>query len=190
MELPRLRGDCLVSRGMELPELLSLGRFLLRDSRPCATGETIWEMEPAEPLQLDFPTLCALFELSRPLSTEPRYSATLGVVRCWWGKGRVTLFRNGKIRIQGHLDREEALRIAGPVYRLAWGAFPCGVCGGPSLRCASGECGACVEGWEEGGEAGEEGEVLLSLLEGGKEEASRALRRLARGEVRGRTRRG
>jgi hypothetical protein len=178
MELPRLRADCLVSEGMELPELLSRGRLLLRDSRPCATGETIWEVEPAEPLRLDFPTLRTLFELSRPLSTEPRYSAALGVVRCWWGKGRVTLFWNGKVRIQGHLGKEEALRIAGSVYRLAWGAFPCRVCGGPSLRCASGECGACVEGWEE---AEEGGEVLSPLLEGGREEASLALRRLARG---------
>ena len=56
------------------------------------------------------------------------------------------MFRNGKIKIQRCLDREDILRTAAKVSRLVWGAAICEVCKRPAIECASGRCGKCVVG--------------------------------------------
>jgi len=69
----------------------------------------------------------------------------LGVAKLMWKGREISIFKNGKIKIQRALNREEIIRVANSVARLIWGAELCEVCGQPALNCASGACGKCTQ---------------------------------------------
>lgn len=148
--VPKFRGDCLLSKGVELGDLLRLRKMALLYFQPCASerGKLMADVELREETAsfIEPETLCSLLEIHRRRFAELRCSPTLGVAKIKWKGKEISIFKNGKLKIQRALDRDEILKIAKTVYRLIWGAAICEVCNQPTLNCASGRCGKCALG--------------------------------------------
>ncbi len=143
--------DCILSKGIELSELLEMKKQAILYFQPCASekGKLMADVELRKeevgsgPF-LDPTVLCSLLEIHRRRFSAVKCSPNLGVAKLTW-KGRdISIFKNGKIKIQRALNRSEITKIACSVSRLIWGAVNCDVCGMPALRCASGECRKCM----------------------------------------------
>ena len=150
---PIFVSDCILSKGIELSELLETKKQAILYFQPCASekGKLMADVELRKgdvwdgPF-LDPPVLCSLLEIHRRRFSEMKCSPKLGVAKFTW-KGRdISIFKNGKLKIQRALDRDEIIRVANSVSRLIWGAVICEVCGQPTLSCASGKCGKCASG--------------------------------------------
>lgn len=149
--VPKLTGDCLVSKGLEVGDLLRVRKEALLYVRPCASerGKLMADLEltkDSDSQFIDPKALCSLLEIHRRRFSEMKCSEKLGVAKLKWGGKEISIFKNGKLKVQQAMDREEILRVAGSISRLAWGAAICGVCGRPAIECASGECGKCTAG--------------------------------------------
>jgi len=147
--IPRFREDCLLSRGIEVKDLIGIRKETVLYVQPCASerGKLMADIELTKDVDshfIDPKTLCSLLEIHRRRFAEMRCSEKLGVAKLRWGGRDISVFKNGKIKIQLAIDREEILKIASSVSRLVWGAAICRICGRPAIDCASGKCGKCV----------------------------------------------
>ena len=147
--VPRFREDCLLSKGIDVKDLVEVRREAVLYVQPCASerGKLMADIELTE--KADFPfidpaTLCSLLEIHRRRFAEVRCSEKLGVAKLKWGGREISIFRNGKMKIQQAIDRAEIMRVANSVSRLIWGAAICDVCGQPVINCASERCGRCA----------------------------------------------
>lgn len=151
ISIPRFRDECLLSRGVEVGDLLRVRKETVIYVQPCASerGKLMADIElKKEPTEkfIDPETLCSLLEVHRRRFSELRCSPNLGVAKFTWKGREISVFKNGKLKIQRALDRDEILRVANSVSRLVWGAAMCDVCGQPTINCASGVCGKCSSG--------------------------------------------
>lgn len=149
ISIPKFREECLLSRGVEVRDLLKVRKETVLYVQPCASerGKLMADIElTKEPATqfIDPETLCSLLEIHRRRFAELRCSPSLGVAKLKWKGREISVFKNGKLKIQRALNRDEILRVANSVSRLVWGAAICEVCGQPTLSCASGKCGKCA----------------------------------------------
>ncbi len=149
--VPRFKDECLLSKGIEVRDLLKVRKETVLYVQPCASerGKLMADIELVKEPDAQFidpPTLCSLLEIHRRRFAELRCSPNLGVAKLKWKGREISIFKNGKLKIQRALNRDEILRIANSVSRLIWGAAVCEVCGQPTLSCASGKCGKCTSG--------------------------------------------
>ncbi|HID60987.1 MAG TPA: hypothetical protein EYP46_03910 [Hadesarchaea archaeon] len=146
--VPKFREDCLVSKGIEVRDLLKVRKETILYVQPCASerGKLMAdiELQQAKERFIDPTALCWLLETHRRRFAELKCSPNLGVAKLKWRGREISIFKNGKLKIQRALNREEILRLANSVSRLVWGAALCEVCGQPVLRCASGDCERCA----------------------------------------------
>lgn len=149
ISIPKFREDCLLSRGVEVRDLLKVRKETVLYVQPCASerGKLMADIEltkgPAAQF-IDPETLCSLLEVHRRRFAELKCSPGLGVAKLKWKGREISVFKNGKLKIQRALDRDEILRVANSVSRLIWGAAICEVCKQPTIDCASGKCGKCA----------------------------------------------
>lgn len=147
--VPRFRDDCLLSRGTEVMDLLRVREETVLYVQPCTSerGKLMADIElrSGETECIDSGTLCTLLEIHRRRFSELKCSRNLGVAKLRWKGREISIFKNGKIKIQRALNREEIIRVANSVARLIWGAELCELCGQPALNCASGACGKCYQ---------------------------------------------
>jgi len=154
--IPAFREECLLSKGLEIKDLIKVRRETILYVQPCASerGKLMADVElrggATEFINPD--KLCSLLEIHRRRFAELKCSSSLGVAKLKWRGKEISIFKNGKLKIQRALDREEIMKIANSTARLIWGASQCELCGRPVLDCASRECGKCAFG---------EGEPLL-----------------------------
>ncbi|MGQ9787863.1 MAG: hypothetical protein ACUVQM_00900 [Candidatus Hadarchaeaceae archaeon] len=146
--LPKFREDCLLTRGIDVRDLVGIRREALLYVQPCTSerGKLMADIElNREPDSrfLDPGKLCSLLRVHRHRFADLRCSETLGVAKLRWGGRDISIFMNGKIKIQQAMDREEILRVANSISRLIWGAAVCSVCGETVMNCASEKCGKC-----------------------------------------------
>ncbi len=151
MSVPKFRDDCVLSKGIEISDLLSFRKEALLYVQPCASerGKLMADIELTKDTDSQFidpKTLCSLLEIHRRRFSEMKCSEKLGVAKLKWGGREFSIFRNGKLKITQAHDREEIMRLANSVARLIWGSAICAVCGRPAIECASGECGKCAAG--------------------------------------------
>lgn len=146
--LPKFREDCLLTKGIDVRDLVGIRKEALLYVQPCTSerGKLMADIELTREIDsrfLDAEKLCSLLRVHRHRFADLRCSEALGVAKLRWGGRDISIFRNGKIKIQQAMDREEILRVANAVSRLIWAAAVCGVCGEPVINCASGNCGKC-----------------------------------------------
>ncbi len=145
--IPKFRDDCLLSLGIEIGDLIKVRKETVMFVHPCSSerGKLMADIELTSESDnfIDPEILCSLLEIHRRRFAELRCSPKLGVAKFVWKGREISIFKNGKLKIQRALDRDEILHIAGSVSRLVWGAAICDVCGQPTLYCASGKCGKC-----------------------------------------------
>lgn len=149
--IPKFRGECLLSKGVEVRDLLRVRKETVMYVQPCASerGKLMADIELTKEHAgqfIDPETLCSLLEVHRRRFAELKCSPSLGVAKLKWKGREISIFKNGKLKIQRALDRDEILRVANSVSRLIWGAAVCEVCKQPTLNCASGKCGKCALG--------------------------------------------
>lgn len=149
ISVPQFKDECLLSIGTEVRDLLRVREETVLYVQPCTSerGKLMADIEfrSGETECIDSGTLCALLEIHRRRFSELKCSRNLGVAKLRWKGREISIFKNGKIKIQRALDREEIIRVANSVARLIWGAELCEVCGQPALNCASGACGKCYQ---------------------------------------------
>lgn len=167
ISVPSFVDGCIVSKGVEIHELLNVRKDAILYVQPCASerGKLMADIELSKDIDKDFfdtKTLCWLLEIHRRRFSELKCSPSLGVAKVKWKGREMSVFRNGKLKIQRAPSREEIVRIANTTSRMVWGAVFCEVCGKPTLECASGECGKCRSG-EHRIKAGEVPNVDLLL---------------------------
>jgi len=141
---------CVLSRGVEINDLLKVRKEAILYVQPCASerGRLMADIELSQDLDADFfekQVLCKILEIHSPGFAELKCSPSLGVAKFVWKGREISVFKNGKIKIQRCLDRADILKVANRVVRLVWGAILCEVCGRPAVECASGKCGACAK---------------------------------------------
>jgi hypothetical protein len=149
--VPDFVDGCIVAKGVEIRDLLGIRKETILYIQPCASerGKLMADIELSKDIDAEFfdsEVLCSLLEVHRKRFAELKCSPSLGVAKVKWRGREISVFRNGKLKIQRAPTREEILRVANSTARLVWGAVYCGVCGEPALLCASGECGKCKRG--------------------------------------------
>lgn len=154
ISIPRFKEDCVVSKGIEVQELLKIRKETVLYVQPCVSerGKLIADVELGKGSNVHFidpEVMCSLLQIHRRRFAELKCSPSLGVAKVKWKGREISIFKNGKLKIQRVLNENEVLRIATSMSRLIWGATICEVCGLPALSCASGECEKCVVGGEE-----------------------------------------
>ncbi|MEM2907964.1 MAG: hypothetical protein QXP65_02005 [Candidatus Hadarchaeales archaeon] len=154
--LPKFREDCSVSMGIEVRDLLKVRKEAVLYVQPCVSerGKLMADVElrrKEDKQQLIDPTvLCSILEIHKRRFVELRCSRSLGVAKFKLKGREISIFKNGKLKIQRALDREEILRAANSIARLIWAAVICDICRRPTIDCASGRCEQCIS--EEGAE--------------------------------------
>jgi hypothetical protein len=152
--IPKFKDECSLAKGVEVRDLLKVRKEAVLYVQPCVSergklmADVELKREEAGAQLIDPPTLCSLLEIHRRRFAELKCSPSLGVAKLKFKGREISIFKNGKLKIQRALDREEILRVANAISRLVWGAVICDVCGEPTLNCASGKCGKCIA--EEG----------------------------------------
>ena len=149
LSIPKFRDDCLLSKGIEVRDLVRVRKETVMYVQPCVSerGKLMADIElTKEPSGqfIDPETLCSLLDVHRRRFAELKCSQSLGVAKLKWKGREISIFKNGKLKIQRALDRDEILRVANSLSRLIWGAAICEVCNQPTLNCASGACGKCA----------------------------------------------
>ncbi len=149
MSVPKFRDDCLLSKGIEVGDLLGVRKEAVLYVQPCSSerGKLMADIELTKAPDAQFidpKTLCSLLEMHRRRFSEMRCSEKLGVAKLKWGGREFSIFKNGKLKITQAMDREEIIRLANSMSRLIWGSAICEVCGQPVINCASGKCGKCA----------------------------------------------
>ncbi|MEW6592396.1 MAG: hypothetical protein AB1305_01730 [Candidatus Hadarchaeota archaeon] len=150
--VPKFKEDCVLSKGMEVSELVKVKKDTVVYVQPCAAerGKLMADIElKKEGGGIDPKTLCYLLDIHRRRFSELRCSPSIGVAKLTWKGKEVSIFSSCKLKIQRAIDKAEILRVGHSLSRLIWGAAICEVCGRPALDCASGECGKCSEGERE-----------------------------------------
>jgi hypothetical protein len=148
---PVFHENCIVSRGVEIKELLDVRKEAIAYFQPCVSekGKLMADIELKDEagkiLAIDPEMLCSLLEIHRRRFSSLKCSRGLGVAKFTLKGREISVFQKGKLKIQRALDKEEILKVANSVARLFWGASLCKVCGQPAIYCASGRCGRCVE---------------------------------------------
>jgi hypothetical protein len=187
--VPCFLEGCVVSKGLEIRELLEVRKETVLYIQPCASerGKLMADIEFSEDIDADFfdpEVLCSLLEIHRRRFAELKCSPTLGVAKVKWRGREISVFRNGKLKIQRAPTREEILKVANATARIVWGAALCGVCGQPALKCASGDCGRCRSGEAKeslrdipGSELLRQAFTFLERAQKKPEEAEKCLRR-------------
>jgi hypothetical protein len=151
LTVPKFRDDCLLSKGIEVRDLIRVRKEAVMYVQPCVSerGKLMVDIElskrPSDHF-IDSETLCSLLDVHRRRFAELKCSRDLGVAKLKWKGKEISIFRNGKLKIQRVIDRDEILRVANSLSRLIWGAAVCEVCGQPAISCASGACGKCASG--------------------------------------------
>ncbi|MEW6222696.1 MAG: hypothetical protein AB1476_05260 [Candidatus Hadarchaeota archaeon] len=148
--VPKFKDSCVLSKGMEVSELVKVRKDTVVYVQPCASekGKLMADIElkKEEGEGIDAKTLCYLLDIHRRRFSELRCSPSLGVAKLTWKGKEISIFKSCKLKIQRAIDKEELLRVGNSVSRLVWGAAICEVCGRPALECASGSCGKCSSG--------------------------------------------
>ncbi len=149
--IPKFLDACIISNGLEVSELMGLRKDAIMYVQPCASerGKLMADIEFSKNLDAQFfdtNVLCSLLETHRRRFAELKCSPSLGVAKVKWKGREMSIFKNGKLKIQRAPTREEIAKIANSTARLIWGAVFCEVCGKPALACASGACGKCRTG--------------------------------------------
>lgn len=190
--MPKFRDGCILSQGIEIGDLIKVRKETIMFVHPCSSerGKLMADIELTGESDnfIDPETLCSLLEIHRRHFAELRCSPKLGVAKFMWKGREISVFKNGKIKIQRALDRDEILRIAANVSRLIWGAAICDVCGQPALNCASGRCGKCASEYKtplrvsdlQYAELLQEGFAALERAKGSPPEESEGLVKKAR----------
>jgi len=147
--VPKFKDDCLLSKGIEVKDLLGVRKETVLYVKPCTSehGKLMADIELTKDQDsrfMDPKTLCSLLEIHKRRFAEMRCSEKLGVAKLKWSGKEISIFKNGKLKIQQAADRDEILRVANSMSRLIWGSAICGVCGKPAVDCASGKCGKCA----------------------------------------------
>jgi hypothetical protein len=139
-----------MSVGIEVRDLLKVRREAVLYVQPCVSerGKLMADVElsrEGDRQQLIDPAmLCSMLEIHKRRFAELRCSWSLGVAKLKFKGREISIFKNGKLKIQRALDKEEILRTANSIARLVWGAIICDICGRPTIDCASGKCGKCI----------------------------------------------
>lgn len=150
--VPRFREDCSLTRGVEVRDLLKVRKEAVLYVQPCVSergrlmADVELKREEAKDQLIEPSALCSMLEIHRRRFAELRCSPSLGVAKFKLKGREISVFRNGKLKIQRALDKDEILRVANSISRLVWGAVICDVCGEPTINCASGKCGKCASG--------------------------------------------
>ncbi len=149
--IPRYVDGCVLRKGLEIGELLKIRKQALLYVHPCASerGKLMADVELSEDLEKDFfdgDTLCKILESAALGFSQFKCSSNLGVAKFVWKGREISVFRNGKLKIQRCVDRSDILRTANRVSRLVWAAAFCDVCKRPALECAADRCGKCSKG--------------------------------------------
>jgi hypothetical protein len=148
--VPKFKDNCSLTKGVEVRDLLKVRKEAVLYVQPCVSergklmADVELKREEAKARLIDPPTLCSILEIHRRRFAELRCSPSLGVAKFKLKGREISVFKNGKLKIQRALDKEEILRIANSISRLVWGAVICDICGEPTLNCASGKCGKCI----------------------------------------------
>jgi len=148
--VPKFRDECSLAKGVEVKDLLKVRKEAVLYVQPCVSerGKLMADVElkrGEDRAQLIDPAaLCSILEIHRRRFAELKCSPSLGVAKLKFKGREISIFKNGKLKIQRALDREEILRVANSISRLVWGAVVCDVCGEPTINCASGKCGKCI----------------------------------------------
>ncbi len=149
ISVPQFKDECILSIGTEVRDLLRVREETVIYVQPCTSehGKLMADIElrGGETECIDSGTLCNLLEIHRRRFSELKCSRDLGVAKLRWKGREISIFKNGKIKIQRALNREEIIRVANSVARLIWGAELCELCGRPAMNCASGACGKCYQ---------------------------------------------
>jgi hypothetical protein len=151
LSIPKFRDDCLLSKGIEVRDLIRVRKEAVMYVQPCVSerGKLMADIELTKKSSdhfIDPETLCSLLDVHRRRFAELKCSRDLGVAKLKWKGREISISKNGKLKIQRALDRDEILRTANSLSRLIWGAAICEVCGQPTINCASGTCGKCALG--------------------------------------------
>ncbi len=147
--VPKFKDECSLTRGVEVSDLLKVKKEAVLYVQPCVSekgrlmADIDLKREEKEQL-IDPATLCSLLEVHRRRFSDLKCSPDLGVAKLKWKGREISIIKSGKLKIQRALDRDEILRVANSLARLVWGAAICDVCGQPTIKCASGECGKCA----------------------------------------------
>ena len=145
--IPKFRDECSLAKGVEVRDLLKVRKEAVLYVQPCVSerGKLMADVElkrEEDRIQLIDPAvLCSILEIHRRRFAELKCSPNLGVAKLKLKGREISIFKNGKLKIQRALDREEILRVANSISRLVWGAVICDICGQPTISCASGKCG-------------------------------------------------
>lgn len=148
--VPRFREDCSLIKGVEVRDLLKVRKEAVLYVQPCVSergrlmADVELKREEARAQLIEPSALCSMLEIHRRRFAELRCSPSLGVAKLKLKGREISIFKNGKLKIQRALDKEEILRVANSISRLVWGAVICDVCGEPTINCASGKCGKCT----------------------------------------------
>jgi len=148
--IPKFRDECSLAKGVEVRDLLKVRKEAVLYVQPCVSergklmADVELKREEAKAQLIDPATLCSLLEIHRRRFAELKCSPSLGVAKLKFKGREISIFKNGKLKIQRALDREEILRISNSISRLVWGTIICDVCGEPTLNCASSKCGKCI----------------------------------------------
>lgn len=148
--VPVLLQDCVVSRGIEIQELAGVRKETILYVQPCASerGRLMADVELSKDSErfFDPEVLCQILEIHRRRFSELKCSRELGAAK-FTLKGRdISVFRNGRLKIQRGLSKDDLMAVANSVARLVWAAAICSVCGKPAIFCSSGSCGTCASG--------------------------------------------
>ncbi|MFN4133449.1 MAG: hypothetical protein ACK4GQ_03670 [Candidatus Hadarchaeales archaeon] len=168
--VPRHLPECIVAKGIEIHELAKVKKETILYIQPCASerGRLMADIELAPDVErfFDQRALCRLLDVHRRRFSYLRCSENLGVAKFTLKGREVSVFRNGKLKIQRGLSREDLMKTASGVTRLVWPAVICPVCERAAVFCANGSCGKCVNGEEKIKIDEIEGaEILLQSLE-------------------------
>jgi len=150
MTVPKFRDECSLTKGVEVGDLLKVRKEAVLYVQPCVSergklmADVELKREEAKAQFLDPATLCSLLEIHRRRFSDLKCSPNLGVAKLKWKGREISIFKNGKLKIQRALDKEEILKVANSVARMLWGAVICDVCGEPTINCAYGKCGKCI----------------------------------------------
>jgi len=148
--VPKFKDECSIAKGVEVRDLLKVRKEAVLYVQPCVSergklmADVELKREEAKAQLIDPVALCSMLEVHRRRFAELKCSPSLGVAKLKFKGREISIFKNGKLKIQRALDREEILRVANSISRLVWGAVICDVCGEPTINCASGKCGKCI----------------------------------------------
>lgn len=148
---PRFSESCIVKRGPELEDQLTLGTESIAYIEHCAaeagkfTAAATFSTATSGKPFLDASVLCLIIDAYRNRLSEAKCSSSLGIGRIKWRGRTLLISKDGKVKVRLALSKEDVLRILKAASRLVWASIICGDCGEPAIQCVSGNCSGCLQ---------------------------------------------